>query len=119
MPTTAACILILKTPRPGCLSVWAKFQARTCRKIQSFEAGTDTIKPEAIQPTPHFCLIDGEHTDVAVLRDARFCLSVVEPDGCIAFHDANLIYGALDTFIKELSKADDLSALMCCRRRFL
>jgi len=75
------------------------------RKIQSIEAGTDTIKPEAIQPMPHFCLIDGEHTAAAVLRDARFCLSVVEPDGCIAFHDANLIYGALDAFIKELSQS--------------
>jgi Methyltransferase domain len=74
-------------------------------KIQSIEAGTDTVKQEAIQPTPHFCFIDGEHTDAAVLRDARFCLSVVNPDGCIAFHDANLIYGALDTFIKELNQS--------------
>jgi hypothetical protein len=30
---------------------------------------------------------------------------VVEPDGCIAFHDANLVYGALDTFIKELNQS--------------
>ncbi|MGA2802224.1 MAG: hypothetical protein ABSE97_07660 [Verrucomicrobiota bacterium] len=30
---------------------------------------------------------------------------MVEPDGCIAFHDANLIYGALDTFIKELNQS--------------
>jgi hypothetical protein len=75
------------------------------RKIESIETGTDRIKPEAIQPRPHFCFIDGEHTAATVLRDARFCLSVVEPDGCIAFHDANLIYGALDTFIKELNQS--------------
>jgi hypothetical protein len=82
-----------------------KIPGADVRKIQSIEAGTDTIRPEAIQPTPRFCLIDGEHTDAAVLRDARFCLSVVKPDGCIAFHDANLIYGALDTFIKELNQS--------------
>ena len=72
------------------------------KKIQSLEAGTDTLPPEAIQPRPHFCFIDGEHTDEAVLRDARFCLSVIKPNGCIAFHDANLVYGGLDKFIKEL-----------------
>ena len=83
----------------------AEIPGADVRKIQSIEAGTDTIQPEAIQPRPHFCLIDGEHTNEAVLRDARFCLSVAEPDGCIAFHDANLIYGALDLFIKELEQS--------------
>jgi hypothetical protein len=74
-------------------------------KIQTFEEGTDTLKPEAISVTPDLCFIDGEHTDAAALRDARFCLSVAKPDGCIAFHDANLIYGALDQFLKELQQA--------------
>lgn len=73
-------------------------------KIQSIEAGTDTLKPEAIQPRPHFCFIDGEHTDEAALRDARFCLSVMDPDGCIAFHDAHLIYKALEQFIEQLTR---------------
>ncbi len=82
-----------------------KIPGADLRKIQSFDAGTDTLKPEAIQPRPHFCLIDGEHTDAAVLRDARFCLSVVDPNGCILFHDAHLIYTALEMFIKELGSS--------------
>jgi len=82
-----------------------KIPGADVRKIESIEAGTDTIKQEAIRPMPHFCFIDGEHTDAAVLRDARFCLSIIDPDGCMAFHDANLVYGALDTFIKELSQS--------------
>lgn len=86
----------------GMLAGLAKIPGADVRKIQSIEAGTDTLKPEAIQPTPHFCFIDGEHTDSAALRDARFCLSVVDPNGCIAFHDAHLIYTALDAFIQEL-----------------
>jgi hypothetical protein len=82
-----------------------KIPGADVRKIQSIEAGTDTIKPEAIQPTPHLCLIDGEHTNEATLRDARFCLSVVDPNGCILFHDAHLIFTALDVFIKELDQS--------------
>ena len=75
------------------------------RKIQSLEGGTDTIGPEAIQPAPHICLIDGEHTNEATLRDARFCLSVVDPNGCILFHDGHLIYASLDQFIKEMAQS--------------
>lgn len=82
-----------------------KIPGADLRKIQSIETGTDSIKPKTIQPAPHLCLIDGEHTNEATLRDAHFCLSVVSPDGCILFHDAHLIYTALDTFIKELGRS--------------
>ncbi len=72
-------------------------------KIQSFEADTRTLDPAAISPKPDYCFIDGEHTNEAALRDARFCLSVVNEDGCIAFHDANVVYEAIDLFLKELA----------------
>jgi hypothetical protein len=48
------------------------------------------------------CFIDGEHTDKAVLGDARFCLSVLAENGIIMFHDSNLIYGGLQNFLSEL-----------------
>jgi hypothetical protein len=75
------------------------------QKILSLERGTDSLMPQDIPTAPDLCFIDGEHTDEAALRDARFCLSVVKPDGCLAFHDANLIYIALDAFLKELQAA--------------
>lgn len=89
----------------GMLESLNKIANANVDKIQCIEAGTDAIQAATIQPAPHLCLIDGEHTDGATLRDARFCLSVVEPNGCIAFHDGNLIYTALDTFIKELNQS--------------
>jgi hypothetical protein len=89
----------------GMLEALGEIPTADVNKIQCIEAGTDAIQAATVQPAPHLCLIDGEHTDGATLRDARFCLSVVEPNGCIAFHDGNLIYAALDTLIKELNQS--------------
>ncbi len=74
-------------------------------KILSLEAGTDTLRPADLGVQPDFCFVDGEHTDEAALRDARYCLSVVRPDGCIAFHDAHLVYVGINTFVKELAES--------------
>ena len=88
----------------GMLRLLGQIPGANTKKIQTFDAGTDTLSAAAIQVQPDFCFVDGEHTDSAALRDAQFCLQVVKPDGLIAFHDANLIYGALDSFVKELQR---------------
>jgi len=75
------------------------------QKIHTLDAGTDTIPPADIPYPPDFCFVDGEHTDAAVLRDARFCLQVMKENGCIVFHDANIIYRGVDQFVKELAEA--------------
>src|SRR5262249_35269820 len=92
----------------GMLESLAKIPNADIEKIQCIEAGTDAIDPATIQPAPHLCLIDGEHTDEATLQDARFCLSVMDPNGCLAFHDGNLIYMGLDSLIKELNESGRL-----------
>ena len=102
-PDTRGTHVYLENTTANMLEGLGKIPGANVRKIQSFDAGTDTLKPEAIQPAPHLCLIDGEHSNEAVLRDARFCLSVMDPNGCMAFHDGHLIYTALDRFINELS----------------
>ena len=61
--------------------------------------------PETITPAPHYCFIDAEHTTVASLRDAQFCLSVMRPDGCIVFHDANVVFAGIAAFLAELEGA--------------
>jgi hypothetical protein len=75
------------------------------QKIQTIDAGTDTIAPGVVQGRPDLCFIDGEHTDTAVVRDARFCLGLAAKDGCIAFHDANIIYRGLDQLVREVTQS--------------
>jgi len=74
-------------------------------KIKTIEAGTDALNKTDIAIPPDVCFVDGEHTDRAVVRDARFCFSVVHPDGCVAFHDANIIYRGLLTVVDELKQS--------------
>lgn len=73
-------------------------------KVLTFEQSTDRLSPASIPTRPHLCFVDGEHTDGAVVRDSRFCQSVLEGNGWIAYHDANIIYGGLLEFISDLQK---------------
>lgn len=58
-------------------------------KLRTFEAGTDVLSAAELPGAPALCLIDGEHTSEAALRDARFCLEAVGETGIIAFRDSN------------------------------
>jgi hypothetical protein len=73
-------------------------------KIVSLEAGTGDLSPHELPATPHLCFIDGEHTDRSALRDARFCRAAMRDAGCIVFHDAQIVYRAISSFIDELSE---------------
>jgi hypothetical protein len=83
----------------------AKVPGADLTKIRAIESDARQIDPATVTPKPHFCFIDAEHTTVASLNDARFCLQVVRPDGCIAFHDANVVYAGIDAFLAELEAA--------------
>jgi hypothetical protein len=72
------------------------------KKIATFEKGTDQLAADELGIPPNFCFIDGEHTDAAVLRDSLFCLEAIKGQGCIAYHDADIIYDGLTAFIREL-----------------
>jgi hypothetical protein len=73
-------------------------------KVEAIESSTADIPPESITVRPRVCFIDGEHTVEAASRDARFCLSVADPNGCIVFHDANIVGQAISAFAKELKQ---------------
>ena len=88
----------------GMLAGLGRIPSANVKKIRSLEAGTETLRAADVPERPDLCFVDGEHTEVATLRDARFCLSVIQPDGCIAFHDANLVYLGIDKFVKELTQ---------------
>jgi methyltransferase family protein len=70
-------------------------------KLTTFEIGTDRLLTAELPLKPHYCFIDGEHTDEAALRDARFCFEAIGGPGVIAFHDSLLVKPAIDEFVKE------------------
>ncbi len=72
-------------------------------KIKTFETTTASMTENIIGVRPRLCFIDGEHTDEAMLGDARFCLSVLAENGVIVFHDANLVFTGLQVFLNELA----------------
>lgn len=75
-------------------------------KLRTIESPAQAVAPEGIFPAPHFCFIDAEHTTAASLADARWCLKVLRPGGCIAFHDANVVFAGIDAFLSELESAE-------------
>ena len=72
-------------------------------KVRTFEVGTDELAASELPGVPALCLIDGEHTNEAALRDARFCLETLGETGIIAFHDSNVVQSAIDDFVRSLS----------------
>jgi hypothetical protein len=71
-------------------------------KITCIDADARAIDPARINPKPQFCFIDGEHTDEAVFSEFQFCLSVLDTDGIIAFHDAPIVYRGLRQVMQYL-----------------
>jgi predicted O-methyltransferase YrrM len=71
-------------------------------KIVTIDGDTRSIRPNEIPEDIDLCFIDGEHTDGAVLADFKFCLDVLAPDGCIAFHDAQITYNGIASCIDLL-----------------
>jgi hypothetical protein len=74
-------------------------------RIVCHEQTSTRLEPGAIVPAPHLCFIDGEHTDGAAIADFAFCQRVIAPGGLILFHDAHIIYNALDEIVASLDRA--------------
>jgi len=71
-------------------------------KISTFERGTDSLRVDQLRHRPQYCFIDGEHTDHAALRDARFCAEAIGGVGVIAFHDYPIIGQAIRSFLRDV-----------------
>lgn len=77
--------------------------ARDMQKLRCFKSDISEVPPGEI-PKIHLALIDGEHTNVACFSDADHVLNLMNQDGIIAFHDANLVSDALQNFERMLSR---------------
>lgn len=71
-------------------------------KITTIDGDTIAIKPSQVEDKIQLCFIDGEHTDEAVFRDFRFCLDVLDTNGAIMFHDAQITYNGIAASVKYL-----------------
>src|SRR4051794_12596187 len=71
-------------------------------KLSTFAVDTGELTLDDLPARPDYCFIDGEHTDDAALRDARFCASAL-PDhgGVVAFHDYPLVVPGVRAFLRE------------------
>jgi hypothetical protein len=71
-------------------------------KLETVDLGTDRVVPDDIDVRPLMCFVDGEHTNEAALRDARFCRTVVERSGVIVFHDRGIVAEGIAEFLEEV-----------------
>lgn len=70
-------------------------------KLVALEVYSRDVRPDRLPVRPNFCLIDGEHTDEAVLHDAGVCLAAVAGEGVIAFHDHQLVRRGIREFLSK------------------
>jgi hypothetical protein len=68
-------------------------------KIETLEASVEEIVGGDYPAD--VCFIDGEHTNAAALRDARFCLRAIQGNGIIAFHDRAVVAVGIQRFLSE------------------
>ena len=74
-------------------------------KLVTIDGDSRSIATSQIEDKIDLCFIDGEHTDEAVLSDFKFCLDVLDQNGGIAFHDAQITYNGIASCIEHLEKA--------------
>jgi len=89
----------------GMLSLLKGLSPEGTEKVECLEGDASEIEVSVIRENPDLCLIDGEHTEEAVLSDFRFCESVLASSGAIMFHDANVVFSALYKIIASLREA--------------
>jgi hypothetical protein len=73
-------------------------------KLHTIEGSTDSLDPSALPIVPNLCLVDGEHTDEAALGDGMFCAAATAFNGCIAFHDTNVVFNGVQSFVDNLDE---------------
>jgi predicted O-methyltransferase YrrM len=71
-------------------------------KLSTIDGDTREIKTMEVADKIQLCFIDGEHTDTAVISDFKFCLDVLDENGVIVFHDAQITYNGIAECVKFL-----------------
>lgn len=78
--------------------------AENREKISTIDGDSKTIGLTEIKDKIQLCFIDGEHTDETVVADFKFCLRVLDKNGAIVFHDAQITYNGIAESIAYLEE---------------
>lgn len=78
--------------------------AACLEKLTCIDDDGSNIEVARITPRPQICFIDGEHTDGACFKDFLFCLSVLDHNGLLVFHDAPVVYNGLSHIVDYLKE---------------
>jgi hypothetical protein len=71
-------------------------------KLTTADAARTDVDPAALGAD--LCFVDGDPTDEAALRHARFCRQAIRGRGVIVFHDRTLVSRAIRRFLGELGR---------------
>ncbi len=71
-------------------------------KLTTIDSSTGDLDPTEVNAD--LCFIDAEHTNAAVLEDARFCRRALRSRGVIVFHDRTLVGLGICRFLSELAE---------------
>jgi Methyltransferase domain len=74
-------------------------------RLSCFESEASRVDRRSIDPAPHLCFIDGEHTRKAALEDFEFCRGVAREDALICFHDAWIVSPAVREAKRRLRRS--------------
>ncbi|MEN9537169.1 MAG: hypothetical protein RLZZ178_1166 [Verrucomicrobiota bacterium] len=81
-------------------------------KLETHDGNIDTFRPDGVAYDLAF--IDGEHTDVACIRDFIWTYKYMKRDSLIMFHDSTIVHNALDIILRLMqAERDDFSLLKC------
>ena len=86
------------------LELLSKVSAKDIPKIECIDDDASNVDVAKIAHRPSICLIDGEHTERAVLSDFAFCRRVLAERGVICFHDSNVVFAAIQKIIVQLQQ---------------
>lgn len=81
-----------------------KLDPEGVKKIKTIDGDTRGLDSNVIPDKIDLCLIDGEHTDGAVMSDFLFCVDAIGGTGAIMLDDAQIIYNGLADCIEYLRK---------------
>lgn len=76
-------------------------------KLTCFDLDVSTVPHDAITVAPRLVLIDGEHTDDAVLSDFHAALALADRPCVVMFDDAHIVYRGIRRCVQSLEERGD------------
>lgn len=71
-------------------------------KIFCIDSDSENVDQGLIKIRPTLCFIDGEHTNIAVIKDFKLCFDLIKNKGIIVFHDVKVVYGGIREIMENL-----------------